>query len=52
MGKKAIASIVLGLVLGGGAYFVDGKSVSDALSLAFGDTKVKEAYCVKLLNGE
>ena len=35
MNKAGIASIVLGLIVGVGAYFVGGKDIPTALSIAF-----------------
>ena len=35
MSKAGIASIVLGLIVGVGAYFVGGKDITTALSIAF-----------------
>jgi len=48
MGKVKIASIVLGLVIGAGAYVVGGKDVSTAVSIAF-DKDAAALYCTDLL---
>lgn len=49
MSKAGIASIVLGLIVGVGAYFVGGKDIPTALSIAF-DKQAATVYCGELLN--
>lgn len=48
MNKTSIASIVLGLIVGVGAYFVGGKDISTAVSIAF-DKDAAAVYCGELL---
>lgn len=48
MDKVKIASIVLGIIVGVGAYIVGGKDVSTAVSIAF-NKDTAAAYCTDLL---
>lgn len=52
MGKKSIAAIVLALLLGVAGYVTDGKSIEEAVKIAFGTDAEKTAYCAEVLKGE
>lgn len=48
--KKTLITLCVGIALGAGAYF-GGATMSEALSIAFGDDQVKIEACIDLIEG-
>lgn len=52
MGKKSIAALILAGLLAVSSYFLEGKSIDEAMKIAFGTQAEKVEYCAKVLAGE